>query len=76
MKKQNRKIIAPAVITGLVLIYLVIYGALIVAGAFSFRPVLLLFLIVPAGLGAGMVKVLIARIREIRSGEEDDLSNY
>ena len=76
MNRNNRKIIAPAVITGLVLIYLLVYGALIVAGAVSFHPVLLLFLIIPAGIGAGMVKVLIARIREIRSGEEDDLSNY
>ena len=29
-----------------------------------------------AALGIGMVYVLYARIKEIRSGEEDDLGNY
>jgi hypothetical protein len=40
------------------------------------HPVLLVLLIPLAALGAGMVYVLITRIREIRSGEEDDLGNY
>ena len=76
-KKKNHgiKMIAPVIITALFLIYVLVYGVLLMhAAEFSFA--FLLLAIPLAMLGAGMVCVLIARIREIRSGEEDDLSNY
>ena len=75
MKNHYKKLIAPVVVTVLALIYLIAYGVGVMAAAEE-SP-LFLFLILPiALLGAGMVCVLIARIKEIRSGEEDDLSNY
>ena len=40
------------------------------------QPLVILLGIPLVLLGAGMVYVLITRIREIRSGEEDDLDNY
>ncbi|MBE6018363.1 MAG: hypothetical protein E7233_12300 [Lachnospiraceae bacterium] len=67
--------IAPIIITALFLIYLIVYGAMLMMAA-KWNLWFLLLAIPLALLGVGMVYVLITRIREIRSGEEDDLSNY
>ena len=75
MNDHRKKMIAPVGITVLFLAYLVVYGMLLFF-AFVCHPVLLVLLIPLAALGAGMVYVLITRIREIRRGEEDDLGNY
>lgn len=75
MDGHLKKMIAPICITVVFLAYLVLYIVLIVAGSTEV-PVLLLFAIPLIGLGIGMIYVLFTRIREIRSGEEDDLSNY
>ncbi len=75
MNKHGRKMIAPVVITILFLAYLVIYGAMIFMAALA-EPLVILFAIPLVLLGIGMICVLVARIREIRSGEEDDLGNY
>ncbi len=40
------------------------------------EPLALILAIPLVLLGIGMVYMLFARIREIRSGEEDDLDNY
>ena len=39
-------------------------------------PVMLLIAVPLVALGIGMVYTLKSRIKEIRSGEEDDLGNY
>ncbi|MBR6425157.1 MAG: hypothetical protein IKS29_04315 [Oscillospiraceae bacterium] len=71
---MRRKLIAPIVVTVLVILYVAVYfGALV--HLLEGLPRLLLLLI-PLAVGAAMVGVLIQRIREIRSGEEDDLSQY
>ena len=75
MKDHKKKMIAPIVITVVFLLYLVIYGRFLLAAA-EFSPVMLLAAIPLAALGIGMIQVLKERINEIRSGEEDDLSNY
>ena len=75
MNDHRKKMIAPVGITVLFLAYLVVYGMLLFF-ADVWHPVLLVLLIPLTALGAGMVYVLITRIREIRSGEEDDLGNY
>ena len=54
--------IAPVVITIIFLLYLFIYGAMLMQAVVE-EPL-------------AMVYMLFARIREIRSGEEDDLDNY
>ena len=77
MKKagHGKKMIAPVVIAALFLGYVVIYGILI--GAAALRVPFLILLALPlAALGAGMIWALAARIKEIRSGEEDDLDDY
>ena len=76
MDQHKKKMIAPVFITVLFLVYLAIYGFLMVKAASQAGVVLLLLGIPLVVLGGGMVYVLIARIREIRSGEEDDLGNY
>ena len=77
MKKTDhkRKMIAPIIITIVFLAYLIGYGVA-VAVASGWTPVLILLALPLIALGVGMVYVLISRIKEIRSGEEDDLSNY
>ncbi len=71
--EHKKKMIAPVVITLLFLAYLVFYivGLLTVS---NWSPVI--FAVPLAALGAGMVYALWSRIKEIRSGEEDDLDNY
>ena len=72
---HKKKMIAPVVITVVFLLYLAIYGWFLLETA-EFSPVMLLAAIPLAALGIGMIHVLKERINEIRSGEEDDLSNY
>ncbi len=72
---HGKKMIAPVVITVLLLAYLIVYFVFLVhipeIGPFS-----ILFALPLPALGIGMVYALITRIKEIRSGEEDDLGNY
>ena len=75
MNDHKKKMIAPIVITVVFLFYLVFYGRFLLTAA-EFSPVMLLAAIPLAALGIGMIQVLKERINEIRSGEEDDLSNY
>ena len=75
MNDHKKKMIAPIVITVVFLLYLVFYGRFLLTAA-EFSPVMLLAAIPLAALGIGMIYVLKTRINEIRSGEEDDLSNY
>ena len=72
---HTRKMAAPIVVTVLFLAYLAVYAVAVVQSVDSAAVAALLALPLIA-LGAGMVVVLRQRIREIRSGEEDDLGNY
>ena len=75
MSSHGKKMIAPIIITILFLLYLAVYGTLLIKAAMA-EPQVILMGIPLVLLGGGMVYVLFARIREIRSGEEDDLDNY
>ena len=75
-KEQKKKLVAPIVITALFVGYLIVYLAGVFFASALSTPLLLLLAVPLVGLGGGMVYVLITRIREIRKGEEDDLSNY
>lgn len=74
--EHTRKIIAPVVIAVLLGVYYIAIGVafLCIPGV----PVLLKFLaaVIPAALAGVILFVLMERIEEIRSGEEDDLSKY
>ena len=74
-KEHRKKMIAPIVITVFFLLYLAIYLVLVFSSV-GLSPIILLLAIPLVMLGVGLVKVLLSRIKEIRSGEEDDLSNY
>ena len=73
--KHKEKMIAPIIITVVFLIYLVAYFSAVIMTS-AILPVMILFAIPLIALGFGMVYILKTRIDEIRSGEEDDLSNY
>ena len=75
MSSHGKKIIAPIIITILFLLYLAVYGMLLIKAAMA-EPQAILLGVPLVLLGIGMVYTLFTRIREIRSGEEDDLSNY
>lgn len=66
--------IAPMVITGLFVLYYVAYFSLLMAmldGIWKY-----IMGIVPLLLSGVMLKVCIERMKEIKEGEEDDLSQY
>lgn len=76
MKNHKKKMVAPAIITILFVVYY-----LGIAAAFFMIPEIpvimkIVFTVVPLGLAAVMVGVFISRIKEIKGGEEDDLSKY
>ena len=76
MKREHRKkMAAPIVITILFVLYLIAYVVLVILAA-GWSPAMLLLTIPLVALGIGMVVVLKERIREIKSGEEDDLEKY
>ena len=76
MKREHRKkMAAPIVITVLFVLYLIAYVVMVILAA-GWSPAMLLLTIPLVALGIGMVVVLKERIREIKSGEEDDLEKY
>ena len=75
MSSHGKKMIAPIIITILFLLYLAVYGMLLIKAAMA-EPQAILLGVPLVLLGIGMVYTLFTRMREIRSGEEDDLSNY
>lgn len=74
MKQHGKKLIAPIVIAALFILYCVLYFGILIAvldGVWKY-----LLGIVPAVFIVVMLAVCVERIKEIRSGEEDDLSQY
>ena len=70
-----RKIIAPIIITAIFALYFLVYFFFLVAAIPNLFFKLLLA-IIPLSMCGVMLYVCIQRIREIRGGEEDDLSQY
>ncbi len=74
MNRHRKKMVAPIVISVIVVLYYAAYfGFLITLLDGIWKYVLS---IVPLLLSAVMVKVCIERIKEIKKGEEDDISKY
>ena len=74
MKLYKNKMIAPIVISVIIILYYVVYFGILIAlldGIWKW-----LLGIIPLALSAVMLKVCIERINEIKKGEEDDLSKY
>lgn len=77
MDKHTGKMIAPIVITVLVVLYYAGLAAVILRLGWDIPLWGLLCLeLPPLAIIGVMVYVLVTRIKEIRSGEEDDLSQY
>ncbi len=73
--KKNKQLIAPITITCISVLFLFSYiiAILLVDLPLGFS---LLLLLIPLALAGVCIFVLVERIKEIRSGEEDDLSQY
>ena len=74
MHNHKRKMVAPIVVTVIVILYYIVYfGFLMWLLSGIWRIALG---VLPMVFSAVTVKVCIERICEIRKGEEDDLSKY
>ena len=75
MKKGNQKgYIAPIIVTVILLLYFILYFGVLIAilpGVWKY-----LLLIFPTTFAGILLYVCTQRIKEIRSGEEDDLGKY
>ena len=74
MKLYKNKMIAPIVISVIIILYYVVYFGILIALLYGVWKWLLG--IIPLAISAVMLKVCIERIKEIKKGEEDDLSKY
>ena len=64
----------PIIITIIFIAYLVFYGYMVMIT--TNKTVTIVLFVLPCAVGIGMIYTLLTRIKEIRSGEEDDLSDY
>ena len=74
MDSNKKKMVAPILVTVLMIAYYILYfGFLItlVSGIWKYA-----LGIIPLAFSAVMIKVCIERINEIKKGEENDLSQY
>ena len=74
MQAKRKKMIAPIVVSVLMILYYILYFGLLISvleGVWKYA-----FGIIPIIFSIVMVKVCIERIKEIKEGEEDDLSKY
>ena len=74
MKEHKKKLIAPIIVTVIMVLYYIAYFGFLIAlidGIWKW-----LLGIIPLALTAVTLKVCIERINEIKKGEEDDLSKY
>ncbi len=76
MKSHTKKLIAPIIICIIIVLYYIAFA--IVCISIDVIPLIIKILggVIPLALAGVCVYVLIERIKEIRSGEEDDLSKY
>ena len=74
MNAKKKKMIAPIIVTVLMVLYYLVYFGFLISlldGVWKYA-----LGIIPLALSGVMVGVCIERIKEIREGEEDDLSKY
>lgn len=76
MDEHTKKMIAPIIITIIFVLYYTGFASVCLLIYCIPAIIKLLFGIVPLILAGVMIYTLLTRINEIRSGEEDDLSQY
>ena len=74
MNNRKKKMIAPIVVTVIMVLYYIFYFGFLVSLVEGIWKYVLGIL--PLGFSAVMIAVCIERIIEIRKGEEDDISKY
>ena len=74
MDSHRRKMIAPIIVTIVMVLYYVVYFGLLLSMLDGIWKYMLGIL--PIVFSAVMIKVCVERIKEIQEGEEDDLSKY
>lgn len=74
--KYWKKMIAPIVIALIIILYYIGIAVFFVKIPGIPAAIKILMVVIPLALAAVMTGVLISRIKEIRGGEEDDLSHY
>ena len=74
MSSKKKKLLAPIIVTVIMVLYYALYLGILVTALDGFFKYALG--IIPIVLSAVMVMVCIERIKEIQKGEEDDLSKY
>lgn len=76
MRKHGKKMVAPIIIALLFVLYYLGITVLFfyIEGIPGWMKVLLA--VIPLAFAGVVIGVLVSRIKEIRSGEEDDLSKY
>ncbi len=76
LNKHTKKLIAPIVITILIVLYFIFYMSIgFIVDAFPLI-IRIIMIVVPMGFMILAVYMLYERIQEIKGGEEDDLSKY
>ena len=70
-----KKMIAPFIVAAILCVYYIAFAILCFIVPMD-MTIKLMFGIIPLAIAGVMIYVLVQRINEIRSGEEDDLSNY
>lgn len=74
MKTHKKKMLAPIVVTVIMILYYVVYFSFLISllnGIWRYA-----LGIIPLALSVVMIYVCIDRIKEIRTGEEDDIGQY
>ena len=74
MNSHKKKMIAPIIITVIVILYYIAYFGFLISlldGIWKY-----VLGVIPLVFSAIMIYVCIDRIKEIKTGEEDDLSQY
>ena len=74
MNRHRKKLIAPIVVTALLVSYYIAYFGLLMALLDTIWKILLG--IIPILISALLIAVCRERIKEIKGGEEDDISQY
>ena len=75
MNNHRKKMIAPIVISVIVILYFAVYFGFLMT-LLKNRALKLLLAVVPVLIAVTMICICIQRIREIKGGEEDDLGQY
>ena len=74
MNEKRKKMIAPIVVTVLLVLYFIVYFGFLIGLIHGVLRYLLIA--VPLIFSVILIKVCIERIHEIKEGNEDDLSQY